>query len=373
MRRELERIEIPGEHDARERTWAILQTAFAERAPARRRPLHLRPAIALAVALALLAAALSSPGMAVLDRIRKSVGIEHAAPALFSLPSPGKLLVRTDAGVWVVQEDGSRRFVGSYREASWSPFGRFIVATRRNELTALEPDGHVHWTLARPTARLASWGGTRNDTRIAYVSGKSLRVVAGDGTGDRSSCADVVAGVDSAWQPGSTRHLAFAAPNGAVQVYAVDTCRRLWRTRPGPAPTKLEWSGDGRRLLVVAPPGLRVYDVRGRLVARDDPSDATRDVDATFVSGRHGVVAIRLHGHQSDVLTLFATPRSLFHVAGTLAELVASPTGRWLLVTWPTADQWIFVRSDGRGIRAVSNISRQFDSQTFPRVEGWAP
>jgi len=135
----------------RERTWSVLESAFAGRATVPpRRPLQLRPVVAVAIVVALLAAAFSSPGMAVLDRIRKTVGIEHAAPALFSLPSSGKLLVRTDTGVWVVQQSGSKRFLGRYRTASWSPFGRFVVATRANELSALAPDGRVHWTLVRP-------------------------------------------------------------------------------------------------------------------------------------------------------------------------------------------------------------------------------
>ena len=33
MRRELERIELPGEHEARERSWAVVRTAFSEREP----------------------------------------------------------------------------------------------------------------------------------------------------------------------------------------------------------------------------------------------------------------------------------------------------------------------------------------------------
>ena len=33
MRKELERIEIPGEHEARERSWAVVRSAFAEREP----------------------------------------------------------------------------------------------------------------------------------------------------------------------------------------------------------------------------------------------------------------------------------------------------------------------------------------------------
>ena len=33
MKRELERIEIPEEHEARERAWAVVQAAFAEHEP----------------------------------------------------------------------------------------------------------------------------------------------------------------------------------------------------------------------------------------------------------------------------------------------------------------------------------------------------
>ena len=72
-----------------------------------------------------------------------------------------------------------------YREASWSPFGRFVVASRPNELVALTPEGDVRWSLARPNIRFPRWGGTRTDTRIAYLSGDELRVVGGDGKGDR--------------------------------------------------------------------------------------------------------------------------------------------------------------------------------------------
>ena len=107
-----------------------------------------RPAIVVVAVVAALAAVLSPPGRAVLDEIRDAVGVEHPQPALFSLPAPGRLLVASDAGIWVVQQDGSKRLLGPYREASWSPFGRFVVAARENELAALEPDGSVRWTLA---------------------------------------------------------------------------------------------------------------------------------------------------------------------------------------------------------------------------------
>ena len=53
-----------------------------------------------------------------------------------------------------------------------------------------------------------------------------------------------------------------------------------------------------------------------------------------------------------------------------------SPDGRWLLVTWPAANQWVFVRVVGAPrIEAVSRISDQFSSggvpRAFPQLDGW--
>ena len=163
MKRELERFEIPGEHEARERTWRVVSAALAERQPMpQRAQRRLVPAIAVVAVAALVAAALTSQGRALVRTIRESVGVKRAAPALFSLPTSGRLLVTSGSGVWVVQPDGSKRLLGPYREASWSPHGRFVVAARTNELAALGPDGRVRWTLARPRVRFpAGQGRTR--------------------------------------------------------------------------------------------------------------------------------------------------------------------------------------------------------------------
>ena len=59
----------------------------------------------------------------------------------------------------------------------------------------------------------------------------------------------------------------------------------------------------------------------------------------------------------------------VFRGTGTFGQAVPSPDGRWVLVTWPTADQWVFVRPGTRRIVGVSRISSQFGG--FPRVEGW--
>jgi hypothetical protein len=305
VKRDLERIEIPGEHEARERTWRVVESAFAEREsqPQRR---SWKPIAAVALAVAVVAGLLSPPGRAVLDDIREVVGVEQAQPALFSLPAPGRLLVTSDAGAWVVDRDGSKRLLGDYREASWSPFGRFVVATRPNELVALEPDGDVRWTLARPDVRFPRWGGTKTDTRIAYLSGGELRVVGGNGKGDRlldSQAADRA----PMWRPGAKHVLVYQRRDGSIRVVDVDTGAEL-----------------------------------------------ERKVPETFL-------------RQADL----ARAHDLLGV-GDFAAPVRSPNGRWLAVGWPEADQFVFVRAvGGRQIRAVSNVSAQFRSRSFPTIVGW--
>src|SRR6185437_12902716 len=156
---------------AEERAWAVVRTAYARRehAPARVRRW---PLAAAGVAAAVAAAAFSPPGRAVVDAVRRSIGVEHAAPALFRLPAPGRLLVSGPGGTWVVSADGSKRRLGDYAEASWSPHGLFVVAASQDELAAIEPgSGRVHWTLARAHVSLPRWGGSKADTRIAYLSG----------------------------------------------------------------------------------------------------------------------------------------------------------------------------------------------------------
>lgn len=378
MRRELERIEIPGEHDARVRTWEVVRAAFAEREPVPRRARLVRPVLVLAALAALAAAALSPPGQAVIDRVREVIGVEDAEEALFSLPTGGRLLVESADGPWIVQRDGSKRRLGDYREASWSPFGRFVVVARRNELAALEPDGDVRWSLARPDIRAPRWGGTRTDTRIAYLAGEGrLHVVAGDGEGDQAACADAVAPVAPAWRPGLPHTLAFVGRDGVVQAYETDGCSLVWSSRPLSGVRALEWSRDGRLLLVRSTRDLRVLGGDGGVRFHLLGPDAAPVVAAAFSPSVRSVAFVQRARGRS---TLWLVPRlepdasaarKVFEGAGTFTGLAWSPDGRWLLIAWREPDQWVFVRVSGSGrIEAVSRISAQFGG-SFPRIAGW--
>jgi hypothetical protein len=354
-------VEIP--EGSEERAWRMAQTAFEERVPAPRQRRPWRPVLVLAAAAVVAGIVASPPGQAVLDSIRETVGVEHAQPALFSLPTRGRLLVISQRGPWIVQPGGSRRLLGHYREASWSPFGRFVVASRRNELAALEPDGSVRWSLARRDVRFPRWGGDMVDTRISYLSGPVPRVVAGDGTDDGTFCFTLVAPVAPEWHPGGHRVLAIVGRNSAVYALDVDGCKLRWRSLALPQPRRLEWSSDGSRLLVLDRQGAAVLD-SGKTVARLGSA-----VAATFRPRTHDVALIRSRGESSEVVI---GGRVLFRGTGKFRDLAWSSDGRWLLVTWPTADQFVFVRVAGpRRIRAVSGITRQFGGGSFPRLAGW--
>ena len=366
MRKELERIEIPGEHETRERSLRLLLTAYAERSPAAPRR-SWKPVFALAAVALLAAGSLSPPGRAVLGDLREAVGVQEAQPALFSLPTGGRLLVTGDSGAWVVEPDGSKRLLGPYRDAAWSPFGRYVAATRANELVAMTPAGDVRWSLARPSARSPRWAGTATDTRIAFVTDSRLHVVAGNGRRDVDAAGGPApaAGVAPAWRPGREFELTYLDARHRVATFAVERPGTSWRSIVLPDARQLVWSPGGSRLLVVG--RNRLVFLRGsdgRAAVRREPGVTAA---AWAAGGRLAVV--RTAAGRSDVVV---DGRVRLSTAGTLGAPLWSPDGRWLLVSLAEADQWIFIRAAGRQqIRAVANVSKQFRSRAFPQVAGW--
>jgi hypothetical protein len=369
VREELERIEIPGAAEAEERAAVITGAAFdSRRVQPRRATRFVRPALAAVVLAAAAATVLTPPGRAVIDRVRRTVGVAHAQPALFRLPAAGRLLVRSDAGVWVVAPDGARRLLGPFREASWSPFGRYLVAAKQNELAAVEPDGTVRWSLARPDVRLPRWTGTPTDTRIAYLTGSRLHVVAGDGKGDVDAGGlQAAANVAPAWRPGKRFVLAYVDTLQRVTAYDPIRGAVLFRTPPLAHPRELGWSRGGT-LLVVTDGGLVVYGSGGRRLHRAALAGIR---SAAFAPDGRRIAVLR----RSEVLLVDVagrTQRRVFASAGPLEGLSWSPDGSWLVVGWPAADQWLFLGTGTRHAAVpVANVSDQFRSQTFPRVGAW--
>lgn len=366
----------PGEREAGERSWEVVRAAFEGRIPAPR-PRDWRPLLAVAVGVAILAAAFTPPGHAVLGSIRDAVqGEEDAKPALFSLPAPrSRLLVNSAQGAWVVQSDGSKRLLEGYRDASWSPRGLFLVAIHGHELRALEPNGDVHWSVGRASLDDPRWSseGT-GDERIAYLARSTLRVIGGDGRGDRVLARDVTR-VPPAWRP-RTHVVAYVDGNGRIVVRSADSGAVQWTASAQQRPAALEWSGDGTYLLARGASSLTVFSYTGR--ERLEPLDpgAAPVVDAAFRPLSHSVAFIQRAAGRSvlwfypQLLPDATAAQRVFAGAGSFQAVVWSPDARWLALSWRSADQWLFIRSAAvRKVIPVSGIEEAFGPEA--RFAGW--
>lgn len=370
----------PQEREAGERSWDVVRSAWEARTPLPRPRRSRAPLVAIAVALVVLAAVLSPPGLAVLGSIRDAVrGEKNAKPALFSLPSAGRLLVESARGAWVVQRDGSKRLLAGYRGASWSPNGLYLVAVNGHELRALEPNGKVHWSLARAgTIRFPVWtDATPPCCRIAYLAGAQLRVVNGDGTGDHLVGARAAA-VAPVWRP-RTHQLAYVEPSGRVRVVDADTLRTVSTWRQG-TPTQLAWSADGRLIAertrehpiyVLRPNGTFVEGMSTASLSPGNPFTAFAfdPRDDTLATVSYDPATNRSAVEAGVVPNGASQP--IFNGPGRFDSVNWSPDGRWLVLHWVDADQFLFVRVESarKLPKAVANITADFGSAA--RLAGW--
>jgi hypothetical protein len=379
-RQRLRDFRAPDEAEAERRAWGVVRSAYVEREPVRRtrsrRRFALVPVLAVIAAALLLSVAGARVGRFISHAL---VGVRHPAPAMSSLPAPGRILVSGPGGTWITAADGSTRQVGSWPQASWSPRGLYVAVAAANRLAAVDPRGDIHWAVARPQISDPRWY-SPSGYRVAYLSAGTLRVIAGDGAADHL-LATHVAPLAPAWRPGEAMgpfEVAYVTDSNRVAVRDGDTGALLWTVSPGARPRKLLWSDDGQRLVVVSSHGARVYAATGApngtigLPAGDTTSDASLSPD-----GR--TLAFVLNGDQVVVTGTASSKhpalRQLLAGSG-VREVSWSPDGHWLVVAWPAADQWVFVRVAGAPhVAAVSRIAQQFSSTgspgPFPQLEGW--
>ena len=322
--------------------------------------------IAVALAGAALAAALASPpGRAVLGDLREVVGVERAQPALFSLPAGGRLLVASDAGVWVAAEDGSRdasaptaRRAGRRSAASWS---RLAGASSPHSSPTATSAGRSLGRRRLPA--LGRHGGGHED-RLPHREPPARRRRRRDRRRGRGRHAS------------GGSHRAGLAPGPRLRARLRRHARSRHRVRAAsgrcasePVRSLTSCRSTGRRATASRRHGRRCRRLRRAGTASPSRAFAWCRRRRVRADGRR--IAILRRAELFVVDTRSRTTRRVFAGAEPLDGLAWSPDGRWLLVGWPAADQWVFVRADGRRIRAVSNVSEQFRSRSFPRVEGW--
>jgi hypothetical protein len=390
LRDELQAARPPRAADAERRAWHVVEAAHAGRGATSRPRRGPKVAVALTAVAVLAALALTPAGAKVGDWIGDVVSPppETTRTALAALPADGRLLVLAESGPWIVGDDGTRRRLGAFRDASWSPGGLFVIAARGRRLTAVEPDGDERWTRVAP-ARVATPRWSPDGFRIAYRSGRDLYVAVADNSEgwllDRG-----VRRAAPAWRPGQPDNRQVLAYARGARIYVVDADRAggarrvLGRTPSGPPARELWWGAGGRRLIAVSRRAVRVHDARGRLLRSIPLPGALRAGSSALApDGRLLAVAAAAPAAHSSELLLMRTDRAAPPIRplrdfGPLRGLTWSIDGRVLVAGLPEADQWLFLRLRGRrglmsvkGIRAKFRGGRPIRSGAFPRPAGW--
>jgi hypothetical protein len=392
VKRILQEVRIPDELGAQQRAWPVVRSAFAGRLSIPRRRSRFRfapaPAVLLLVAGVL---ELTPAGAAVHRWIEKALSPPRTVSMnAMSLPAPGNVLVSGSLGAWIVAGHGQRHRLGQWTGGSWSPHALYAVLTSADELAAVDPRGKIDWHVRAVRPRDASWL-PPSGYRISYLSGAGVWVITGNslarvGSGSSrwlvASDAAPVAPAwrpDPAWRPGRqlTDTLAYVATNGSVVAVNGENGRVLWRAPAPASPILLSFSGNGERLLVLTRHAATVLDGDGRRIAFI--AQTGRD---PFVSGALSPDGKTLALLSHRTVTLFdpsharGSPQPAFTArGGGLHQLVWSPDGRWLLATWPAADEWVLIRASGQpSDEIISHVSEQFrgaGGSAFPSIDGW--
>jgi hypothetical protein len=397
LRSRLREQPLPAEGEAAARSWPVVKAALAERGPALRpRRVVLRLALVAALLCVGLLAALTPAGAEVghwiEDRFADRGG--EAGPAFAGLPAGGAVLTISRSGAYAIDAEGDAQWLGAFREAGWSPRGLHVVGVNGRRLTAVDATGIVKWTLARQhRVRHPSWS-TGLGYAVAYLEGRTLRVVAG--TGDPSTDRALrrgAAAVTPQWVPRSDQVLTYATARGAIETLDVASGRALWRAPSAGSgrPVALAWSRNGRRLVALTSRSVTVLDASGHVLRTIALPAAGREL-ALHPSGRRAAVVVGgsaevggaaevgaaadLGGGAGSTRVLDVPlrgaggPRQLFQ--GGVDGLAWSRDGRRLLLGWRDADEWLLLGPGGRVRRALHGVSGELGAAGgFPRVAGW--
>ena len=353
MRRELEWIEIPGEHEAASAAWRSSPCVRGARSRVERPSAAAPRACGRRRGGALAAAVLSSPGRAVLDEVREVVGVERAQPALFSLPSPGRLLVASDAA------SGS-----SNRTARSACSARTAKRAGRRSAASSSLHGRTNSPRSSPTATCAGRSPAAAFASRAgrHGNGHADRVRRSHGDPRRRRRRHGRPVARAAWAR-AYRMAAWPDPSSRTPI-AAGGSRRRRRDRRHPLADKSGRRRRRARVVVERPPACRRraratrrsrgLHAHGRSLHRLPHAawDGDRGGRAPGQPCPGGRQARRRTGSPVHA----RCPGIAFSGPGALRDPTWSPDARWLLVGWPALTSWYSCVLTVKRIRAVSNV-----------------
>jgi len=371
LERALREAPLPDEGAARERARRTVLAAHAAT------PRHTRPraaAVVTAIVLAVAGAgALTRPGQAVGEWVQHQLEITKPArpnptPAPkrqrgLDLPAPGRLLVASDRGLWIVAGDGSRTRLGDWSSGSWSPHAKHIVVASGRTVAAIRPDGTVRWrhTLAA-TVHDPRW--SPNGYHVAYRAGARMHVIWGNGIND-ATLPGRAAPAAAAWQPNAPRTLAWAKADGTVIVQDAYTGLVLWRHKGGPV-RHLSWSADGKRLLIAGARHGAVHTLSGGATRLRLHRGETLGAAEFAPSGARLALAVTAGGVTR--ITLRGAQAALSEAPERLRSLTWSPDGRWLVAGWESGSAYL-ISARYTDVRGLDDVPRRLGGEV--RTLGW--
>jgi RNA polymerase sigma-70 factor (ECF subfamily) len=352
---------------------------------------RLVPILIVAVALAV---ALTAPGRATAEWVQRHLSEvtgqvlrvtrnpSTSVPTTGALPGGGRMLAVNEQGLFAFGVGGApRQLLGRIDTAAWSPHGRYAVAVRGIELIAVSMRGRRHWSFGE--RRPISWPAwSPSGYRIAYVVGgagvgRTIHVVAGDGTGEHVLAA--TRAVAPAWRPGVAPAERLATVDSAARVTLrdADSGRVLWRVRTPSTPLRLAWSADGRRLLVgqrdrvtvlTASTGARIGDRRSpgktfNTIIAARPGHTGYAVVRRTADGGSRVVVVRTDATGRRVLD----ESSVLFAGGPIRAIAWSPRGDWLAADLAGVDGWDLVHLKGRGVDRIRTLA----AGRYAHLSGW--
>jgi hypothetical protein len=290
------------------------------------------------------------------------------APASASAERPpsGRLIVRGFQQAWLVPARGPIVPLPAAAALDWSPALGLLAVTNEGTLTMRTATGTTLWARDHPQLLGAPRWSSAAPARLAFLAGRSLRVVDAEGAHElRLGRARDVA---PAWRPGHDE-LALVRPDGDL-VLLSGTGRPLARWHPGRTPVSLSWTGDGAHLVV----SLRYSVVV--LGAGLEPQWSRRSASilsavAAPAGTLFALLTVRLRADGSQVTTLELRDaekpglrRRLARTSVLLGRIVWSPAARYVVVERPLRREWLLVNvrtGRARGLALPRDLRPIFD------------
>jgi hypothetical protein len=136
-------------------------------------------------------------------------------------------------------------------------------------------------------------------------------------------------------------------------VIDAETSARRWRGQPLSGLRELLWSPRNDRLLALGRRRLTLYGAGGAKHASRALPSATRRARRLDAGWRARALVRRMPARRAARSSCSTPPtacgRGRCSRLGRFGAPAWSPSGHWLLLPWPDADQWLLLRPQGRG------------------------